>query len=66
MTSSYGTNNIIDLPFILGIQTPWHKKMMLIYGYNGAIAMVQHLKPMCQSIYYFHCWCLMIRGMVFQ
>lgn len=32
-------NDIIDLSFILGIQIPWQKKLMLKYGHNGIIAM---------------------------
>ena len=32
-------NDIIDLPFILGIQIPWQKDMMLKYRYNGTITM---------------------------
>ncbi|KAG0593276.1 hypothetical protein KC19_1G317700 [Ceratodon purpureus] len=31
-------DDVTDLPFILGIQTPWQKEM-LKYGHNGAIAM---------------------------
>ena len=31
--------DIIDLSFILGIQTSWQKKMMLKHGHNRAIAM---------------------------
>ena len=32
-------HDIINLPFILGIQRPWQKEMMLKYGHNGAVAM---------------------------
>jgi hypothetical protein len=31
-------NDVINLPFIFGIQTPWQKKIMLKYGHNGAMA----------------------------
>ena len=29
----------IDLPFIIGFQTPWQKKRIFKYGHNEAIAM---------------------------
>ncbi len=32
-------DDVTDLPFILGIQTPWQKQMMLKFGHNGAIAL---------------------------
>ena len=32
-------NDVIDLLFILGIQTSWWKEIMLKYGHNDAIAM---------------------------
>ena len=32
-------DKVTDLPFILGIQTPWQKDLMLKHGHNGAIAM---------------------------
>jgi hypothetical protein len=31
-------DDVTDLSFILGIQTPWQKEMMLKFGQNGAIA----------------------------
>ena len=32
-------NDVINLPFILGIQTAWQKEIMLKYGHNDVIAM---------------------------
>ena len=32
-------DHITSLPFILGIQTPWQKEVMIKFGHNGAISM---------------------------
>ena len=32
-------DHITNLPFILGIQTPWQKEVMIKFGHKGAISM---------------------------
>ena len=39
LLNKFMKDDVTNLPFILGIQTPWQNEMMLKYGYNGAIAM---------------------------
>ena len=43
-------DDIIELPFIIGIQTPWQKKWCSSMDTMEPLQRTQHLEPMFQSI----------------